>query len=96
MKEIVIVDAIRTPIGKGNLKNGIFRDTFADELGRIAVTQLLERNPFDPSLIDDLVFGCVMQQEEQGFNIARQIVLLSGLPVELSAMTVNRLCGSGL
>jgi len=96
MKEVVIVDAVRTPIGRGNLKNGIYRDTYADELGKTALTRLLKRNPFDVSLIDDIIFGCVKQEEEQGFNVARQILLLSGLPVELSAMTVNRLCGSGL
>ncbi|GMT49105.1 MAG: 3-ketoacyl-CoA thiolase [bacterium] len=93
MKEVVIIDAVRTPIGKAK---GIFDTVRADELGIAAVQGLLDRNPFDLSLIEDVVFGCVMQQEEQGFNVARQISLQVGIPVEASAATVNRLCGSSL
>ena len=96
MKEVVIIDAVRTPIGKGNNKNGYFRNTRSDELGAFVVQALLKRNQFDPSLIEDIIFGCAMQQEEQGHNIARQIALYAGLPVEISAATVNRLCGSSL
>ncbi|MDH4127764.1 MAG: acetyl-CoA C-acyltransferase [Spirochaetota bacterium] len=93
MKEVVIIDAVRTPIGKAN---GFFRNVYSDELGVAVVKALLKRNPFDHNLIEDVIFGCVMQQEEQGFNVARQILLGSGLPVHISATTTNRLCGSSL
>ncbi len=96
MKEVVIVDAIRTPIGKGNLNTGYYRDTRTDELAAHLIQELLKRNPIDPKDVEDVIMGCVMQQEENGLNVARQIALLSGLPVDISAQTVNRLCGSSL
>ncbi len=96
MNEAVIVDAVRTPIGKGNIQTGIYRDTFADVLGAYSVKGILERNMLDPRIIDDIIIGCVKQQEEQGFNIARQIALQAGIPIEIPSMTINRVCGSGL
>jgi len=96
MKEVVVIDAVRTPLGKANKKTGIYRDVRSDDLAAIVVEALLKRNPFDAKEIEDVIFGCALQREEQGHNVARQIVLKAGLPVEVSATTVNRLCGSSL
>lgn len=91
-REAVIVEAVRTPIGK---KEGAFKDIRPDDLGVIAVKALLERTGIDPNLIEDVVVGCVTQRGEQGGNIARLIALTAGLPVTVPATSVNRLCGSG-
>jgi len=90
-REPVIIAAVRTPIGK---RDGVFKDTRADELGVIAIQGLLERTQIDPAEIEDVVFGCVTGRGEQGFNVARIIALEAGLPIESAAVTVNRLCGS--
>lgn len=95
MKNAVIVDAVRTPIGRS--KGGYFRNTKADKLCVPLVNALFERNPaIQPDMIEEVIFGCVKQEKEQGFNIARFVSLQSGIPVEASALTCNRLCGSGL
>jgi len=95
LREVVIVDAVRTPMGRS--KNGIFRNVRADELSAQLVRALVERNPkFDPSEIDDVIWGCVQQTLEQGFNIGRFIGLTGGLPQTVPAQTVNRLCGSSM
>lgn len=90
-REPVIVEAVRTPIGK---RDGFFKDTRADELGVIAIKALLDRTRINPSEIEDVVFGCVTARGEQGFNVARIIALEAGLPIESAGVTVNRLCGS--
>jgi acetyl-CoA acetyltransferase family protein len=90
-REPVIVEAVRTPIGK---RDGFFKETRADEIGVIALKALLERTRISPSEIEDVVFGCVTARGEQGFNIARIIALEAGLPIESAGVTVNRLCGS--
>jgi acetyl-CoA C-acetyltransferase len=87
----VIVEAVRTPIGKNQ---GFFKDTRADDLGVFAVQGLLERSRISPREIEDLVFGCVTARGEQGGNVARLIALEAGLPIEAAGTTVNRLCGS--
>jgi len=95
MTEVVIVDAVRTPMGRS--KGGAFRNVRADNLSAALIKALLERNPaVKPNEIEDVIWGCVQQTLEQGFNIARQIALLAGLPHEVSAQTVNRLCGSSM
>lgn len=91
-REPVIVEAVRTPIGKNQ---GFFKDTRADDLGVFAVQGLLERARISPHEIEDLVFGCVTARGEQGGNVARLIALEAGLPTEAAGTTVNRLCGSG-
>lgn len=91
-REPVIVEAIRTPIGK---KEGAFKNIRPDDLGVVAVKALLERTRIDPNLIEDLVVGCVTQRGEQGGNIARLIALTAGLPITVSGTSVNRMCGSG-
>ncbi|MDH5751276.1 MAG: acetyl-CoA C-acyltransferase FadA [Deltaproteobacteria bacterium] len=95
MKKAVIVDAVRTPMGRS--KGGVFRHVRAEALGVAVVRALLERNPaLNPKEIDDVIWGCANQTLEQGFNIARAIVLMADLPHEVPAQTVNRLCGSSL
>ncbi len=95
MKEVVIVDCIRTPMGRS--KAGVFRNTRAEELSAHLMQQILVRNPnLDPSEIDDIIWGCVKQTKEQGFNIARNAQLLTDIPKSVSAVTVNRLCGSSM
>ncbi|MBT2688194.1 acetyl-CoA C-acyltransferase [Bacillus sp. ISL-47] len=94
MREVVIVDAVRTPIGryKGALKNNR-----PDDLGALVIKALLERNPnVDPQEIEEVIFGNANQAGEDNRNVARMSALLAGLPVEVAASTVNRLCGSGL
>ena len=91
-REPVIVEAVRTPIGK---KEGAFKDVRPDDLAVVAVQELLKRTKVNPQLIEDLVAGCVTQRGEQGGNIARLIALTAGLPVTTAGTSVNRLCGSG-
>jgi len=96
MREVVIVDGIRTPIGRSN-KAGYYKDIRADDLSVMCVRRLLERNrKLDPAEIEDVVWGCANQSGEQGLNIGRMIALLAGLPVEVAGTTVDRQCGSGL
>lgn len=95
MKEVVIVDAVRTPMGRS--KKGVFRNVRAEDLSAHLIASLLKRNEaVDPSEIEDVVWGCVQQTLEQGFNIARFASILAGLPYSVSAQTVNRLCGSSM
>ena len=92
MKEVVIVDAIRTPVGSFG---GAIKGVPAVELGTIVVKEIIKRNNLDPAIVDELIFGCVLQAG-QGQNVARQIVIKSGLPIEVPAMTINKVCASGL
>jgi acetyl-CoA acyltransferase len=95
MKEVVIVDCIRTPMGRS--KAGVFRNVRAEGLSAHLMQQLLVRNPnLDPSLIEDIIWGNVKQTKEQGFNIARNAQLLTDIPKTVGAVTVNRLCGSSM
>jgi acetyl-CoA acyltransferase len=94
-KEVVIASSVRTPIGKAY--KGTLRATRPDELGAIAIRGALERVPqLDAKEIEDVIMGCAMPEAEQGMNVARIASLRAGLPVECSAMTVNRFCSSGL
>jgi len=95
MREVVIASSVRTPIGKAY--KGTLRATRPDELGAIAIRGALERVPqLDAKEIEDVIMGCAMPEAEQGMNVARIASLRAGLPVECSAMTVNRFCSSGL
>ena len=95
MKEIVIVDAIRTPMGRS--KNGVFRHTRADDLSAHLMKSMLARNPaVRAEQVEDVIWGCVQQTEEQGVNIARNSALLAGLSVDMPGTTINRLCGSSM
>ncbi|MBV9481965.1 MAG: acetyl-CoA C-acyltransferase [Acidobacteria bacterium] len=95
MRDAVIVSAVRTPVGRA-LK-GALRATRPDELAAIAIQEALGRVPqIDPKEIEDVILGCAMPEAEQGMNVARVASLRAGLPVEVSAMTINRFCSSGL
>lgn len=95
MREVVIVSAVRTPVGKAY--KGTLRATRPDDLGAVAIKGALERVPqVDPREIEDVIMGCAMPEAEQGMNVARIASLRAGLPVECSAMTINRFCASGL
>lgn len=94
MKEAVIVSAVRTAVGKA--PKGTLRNTRSDELGATAIKEAVARAGVDASLIDDVIMGCAFPEAEQGMNVARTASILAGLPVESSAMTVNRYCSSGL
>lgn len=95
MKEVVIVDCIRTPMGRS--KGGVFRNVRAETLSAHLMNSLLARNPeLDPADIEDIIWGCVQQTKEQGFNVARNAQLLTDIPRHVAAVTVNRLCGSSM
>lgn len=95
MKDVVVVDCIRTPMGRS--KGGVFRNVRAETLSAHLMTKLVERNPnLDPSEIEDIIWGCVQQTKEQGFNVARNAQLLTKIPRSTGAVTVNRLCGSSM
>ena len=95
MKEAVIVSAVRTAAGKA--PNGTLRGTRPDELAATAIGEALRRAPgIEPAEIDDVILGCAMPEAEQGMNVARIASLRAGIPVQASAVTVNRFCSSGL
>jgi len=96
MKTPVIIDAVRTPIGRAHKERGVFRDVRSDDLAVSVVRALIERTGIDPAEIEDVVLGNTQQQGEQGFDVARAVALMAGLPVETGGATVNRLCGSSL
>ncbi len=94
MTEAYICDAVRTPIGR---YGGALSSVRADDLGAIPIAALLERQSrLDPAAIDDVVYGCANQAGEDNRNVARMSALLAGLPATVPAVTVNRLCGSGM
>lgn len=94
-RDAVIVDYARSAMGRS--KNGCFRNVRADDISAEVIKGLMARNPgINPESIDDLIWGCVMQREEQGMNIARMVLLRAGLPHSVPAQTVNRLCGSSM
>jgi acetyl-CoA acyltransferase len=95
MHEAVIVSAVRTATGKA--PGGTLRGTRPDEIAAAVITEVLRRAPaLDPSEIDDVILGCAMPEAEQGLNVARIASLRAGLPVTVSAVTINRFCSSGL
>jgi acetyl-CoA acyltransferase len=95
MKEAFIVSAVRTAVGKA--PKGTLRDTRADEMGAAVIKEAMARVPgLQAAEIEDVIMGCAMPEAEQGMNIARSAAIRAGLPVETSAMTINRFCSSGL
>src|SRR3954470_12321434 len=95
MAEAVIVSAVRTPVGRAY--KGSLRTTRPDDLAALAIREALARVPaVDAKEIDDVILGCAMPEGEQGMNVARIAALRAGLPMETSAMTINRFCSSGL
>src|SRR5437899_12767218 len=93
METAVIVDALRTPIGR---YAGTLKDVRPDDLAALVVRQAVQRNQLDPATIEDVYFGDANQAGEDNRNVARMAVLLARLPVEIPAATMNRLCGSGM
>lgn len=96
MKHAVVIDAVRTPVGKASPDSGIFRHVRADDLSAHVMRALVDRSGVDQQLIEDIRWGCVQQQGEQGFDIARNASLIAGLPIEVGGVTLNRNCGSSL
>jgi acetyl-CoA acyltransferase len=95
MREAVLVSAVRTPVGKA--PKGALRTTRPDDLAALVIKEAIARVPgLDPKEIEDVILGCAMPEAEQGMNVARIASLRAGLPVEVSAMTINRFCSSGL
>ena len=91
MKEVVIVSAVRTPVGKA--KRGGLATVRPDEMAATAIQELLKRTPnLDPAQIEDVVIGCAFPEGEQGLNMARMIALRAGLPDSVPAETINRYC----
>src|ERR1044071_3560300 len=95
MREAVIVSAVRTAVGKA--PKGTLKNTRPDEMGAAVIEEAVRRaEGLEKSEIEDVVMGCAMPEAEQGMNVARAAAIRAGLPVETSAMTINRFCSSGL
>jgi acetyl-CoA acyltransferase len=95
-QQAVVIDCVRTPIGRAHKERGWYRDVRSDDLAAHCVRAIVERTGIDPNEVEDVVLGNTQQTGEQGLNAARSIALLAGLPVATAGATVNRLCGSSL
>ena len=93
MRTTVIIDAVRTPVGR---YGGALKDVRVDELAATCLDALVRRNHLDPTSVEDVILGCTNQAGEDNRNLARMALLLAGFPVEVAGQTVNRLCASGL
>src|SRR5215213_10899819 len=93
MTDVVIVDAIRTPIGA---LGGVLATLRPDDMAALVIKEIVRRNQLDPASVEEVIFGCANQAGEDNRNVARMAALLAGLPVEVAGVTVNRLCASGL
>jgi acetyl-CoA acyltransferase len=93
-REVVIVEAVRTPIGRGHKEKGYYKDTHPNTLLAKVYTEVIDRAGIEPAVVEDVIAGCVQQFGEQGFNIARNAWLQAGLPIETPGTTVDRQCGS--
>ncbi len=93
LRDVFVVDAVRTPIGR---HRGALAEVRPDDLGALVIAELVRRTGVDPASVDDVLFGCANQAGEDNRNVARMSALLAGLPPSVPGATVNRLCGSGL
>jgi acetyl-CoA acyltransferase len=93
-REVVIVEAVRTPVGRGHLEKGYYKDVHPNALLAKTYTEVLDRAGVDPAEVEDVIAGCVQQFGPQAMNIARNAWLQAGLPIEAAATTVDRQCGS--
>jgi acetyl-CoA acyltransferase len=93
-RDVVIVEAVRTPIGRGHPEKGYYKDTHPNELLGTCFTEVIERAGIEPGVVEDVITGCVQQYGEQMFNVGRNAWLQAGLPIETPATTVDRQCGS--
>jgi acetyl-CoA acyltransferase len=91
MRNAVIVDAVRTPSGR---RNGVFKDIHPVDLASIPLRALMDRNSFDPALVEDVIMGCTMQTGEQAYNVGRNAALAAGFPEDVVGTTIDRQCGS--
>src|SRR5437899_1956354 len=96
MRYAVIIEAVRTPIARAHPEKGYYRDVRADDLSADLMNALLKKTGVPASEVEDIQWGCVKQQGEQGYDIARMAALIAGLPIEVCGATVNRNCGSSL
>src|SRR6201993_1546831 len=96
MRHAVIIDAVRTPIARAHAEKGYYRDVRADALSADLMNALLKKTGVSASEVEDIQWGCVKQQGEQGYDIAKMAALIAGLPIEVAGVTVNRNCGSSL
>jgi acetyl-CoA acyltransferase len=96
MNTAVVVDCLRTPIGRAHAERGYFRDIRSDDLAVACVDALIARTGISPDAIEDVVLGNTQQTEEQGLNVARNVALMAGVSVTAGGATINRLCGSSL
>src|SRR5260370_7111351 len=96
MRQAVVIDAVRTPIGRAHAEKGMFRDVRADDLSAHVMRALIDRVGIPAAEIEDIHWGCVKQQGEQGYDVAKMAALIAGLPVEVGGATVHRNCGSSL
>ena len=96
MRNAVVIDAVRTPVGRASADKGYFRDVRAEDLSAHVMQALVERTGHRPAVIEDVRWGCVQQQGEQGFDVARIAALVAGLPIETGGVTINRNCASSL
>jgi acetyl-CoA acyltransferase len=94
VREVVIVESVRTPVGRGHAEKGYFKDTHPNELLGTCFTELIDRSGIDAALVEDVINGCVQQLGTQSWNVARNAWLQAGLPVETPATTIDRQCGS--
>jgi acetyl-CoA acyltransferase len=92
LREVVIVEAVRTPVGK---RNGVFREKHPVHLAAIVLDEVVKRAGIEKHFVEDIVMGCVTPIEEQGYNIGRLSALEAGFPIEVPAVQINRMCGSG-
>jgi 3-oxoadipyl-CoA thiolase len=93
MKEAVVIDAVRTPVGK---YGGVLKDVRSDDMAALCITEITRRNNLDPNKVEDVILGCSNQAGDDNRNVGRMALLLAGFPVEIGGQTVNRLCGSAL
>jgi acetyl-CoA acyltransferase len=94
-REVVIVEAVRTPVGRGHLQKGYYKDLHPSNLLARTYAELIDRSGIDPAEVGDVIAGCVQQWGEQSINIGRNAWLEAGLPMEVPATTLDRQCGSG-
>ncbi|HZG59882.1 MAG TPA: thiolase family protein [Anoxybacillus sp.] len=92
MREVVVVEAVRTPVGK---RNGVFREKHPVHLAAVVLDEVVKRAGIEKHLVEDIVMGCVTPIAEQGYNIGRLSALEAGFPIEVPAVQINRMCGSG-
>ena len=93
-REVVIVEAVRTPIGRGHKEKGYYKDVHPNDLLGRCYSEVIERAGIDAGEVEDVVAGCVQQYGEQSWNVGRNAWLQAGLPIETPATTVDRQCGS--